>query len=200
VVTLLVKTTRFTRGRLPHWEVERGSYFVTARCHDSLPAEAVDRLRVIANSLNAIAAATPAFQSLQRQYFHTMEKYLDVGRGEAPLRDPRAAGILAREFAAMSDQGAEVVHYTIMPNHWHALITAVDDIDFELHALMRRLKGRTARGINQALGRSGPLWQREWFDRWNRHESEWERCVQYIRQNPVKAGLVRDWREHPWTK
>ena len=199
-MTLLVKTTRFTRGRLPHWEVERGSYFVTARCHDSLPLEAVDRLRVIANSLNAIAAATPAFRSLQRQYFRTMEKYLDAGIGEAPLCDPRAADVLAREFAAMSDQGVEVAHYTIMPNHWHALFAPVDDHDFELHALTRRLKGRSSRSINQALRRAGPLWQREWFDRWIRDESERERCVQYIRQNPTKAGLVRDWRDHPWTK
>jgi hypothetical protein len=30
---------------------------------------------------------------------------------------------------------------------------------------MRGVKGRTARRINLALGRTGTLWQREWFDR-----------------------------------
>jgi len=44
------------------------------------------------------------------------------------------------------------------------------------------------------------VWQREWFDRWIRDEAEWEKCVAYIRNNPVKAGLARTWVEHPWTK
>jgi hypothetical protein len=33
-----------------------------------------------------------------------------------------------------------------------------------------------------------------------RDESEWERTVEYIRRNPVKAGIVREWAEHPFTR
>jgi REP element-mobilizing transposase RayT len=65
---------------------------------------------------------------------------------------------------------------------------------------MRGVKGRTARRINLALGRTGMLWQREWFDRWMRDDDEWERSVAYIHQNPVKAGLARSWQDHLWTK
>ena len=33
-----------------------------------------------------------------------------------------------------------------------------------------------------------------------RNEAEWDRIVAYIRANPVKAGIVARWEDHPWTK
>ncbi len=65
---------------------------------------------------------------------------------------------------------------------------------------MRRVKGRSARAINALAGISGRLWQPEWFDRWMRDEAEFEKCVRYIRNNPVKAGLVANVDEHPRTR
>ena len=196
----LVKTTRFTRGRLPHWEVEHGQYFVTVRCHDSLPVEAVARLQEIQVSLRQIEARSEEFIRLQRQYFLTMEKFLDAGGGCAPLRRTEAAAALVASFAALTDEGVSVPHFAIMPNHWHALLAPMGAGSIDLHRVMTRLKGRSARAVNLALGQRGPLWQREWFDRWMRDEAEWGRCVEYVRQNPVKAGLVRDWREDQWTR
>jgi len=65
---------------------------------------------------------------------------------------------------------------------------------------MKRLKGRTARRIRALLGGRGPVWQREWFDHWMRSDAEWEKCVAYIRNNPVKAGLAPIWSDHRWTQ
>ena len=65
---------------------------------------------------------------------------------------------------------------------------------------MKRVKGRTGRKIRADVGGTGPIWQREWFDHWIRNEAEWEKTVAYIQNNPVKAGIVSDWRRHPWTK
>ncbi len=62
----LVQTTRFRRGKLPHWEIENGRYFVTARLADSLPAAAVTRLHGVHQSLQAIAAQSSQFTQLQR--------------------------------------------------------------------------------------------------------------------------------------
>jgi len=199
-MSLLVRTTRFTRGRLPHWEVEHGRYFVTVRCHDSLPAHVVARLREITECLQTIAPASHEFAQFQRRYFLTMEKYLDAGHGESPLRNPNAAEILIDAFTQLSFGGILVPHFTIMPNHWHAMFASADGSSIDLHAIITRLKGRTSRAINTRLNRTGPLWQREWFDRWMRTDAEWDRCVDYIHHNPVKAGLVRHWREHAWTK
>lgn len=199
-MTLLVRTTRFSRGRLPHWEIEQGRYFVTARCADSRPAHVVARLAEIHRSVSTIKSGSPEFDRLQRQYFQTMEKYLDAGGGEAPLLDSRAARILADAFAQPEIPDVTIPHYTVMPNHWHALVVPVAGATIDLHALIGRLKGRNARAINSAMGRSGAVWQREWFDRWIRSDAEWDRFVRYVQHNPMKAGIVRDWREHPWTR
>lgn len=199
-MTLLVKTTRFSRTRLPHWEIEGGRYFVTVRCHDSLPSAVVHRLREVNDQLKQIKPASPAFAQMQRQYFVTMEKFLDRGIGEAPLAYQEAAQVLKDCLESLPNGTAIVSHYTIMPNHWHALIESMPGTPLDLHATMALLKGTSARAINKAIGRSGPLWQREWFDRWMRDDAEWTKCRDYIRKNPVKVGLVRDWRKHPWTK
>ncbi len=199
-MAFLVKTTRFTRSRLPHWEVEGGRYFVTVRCHDSLPHDVVARLQEVNLSLQRIGAASPEFTRMQRQYFLTMEKYLDQGAGACLLRRTDAANALVSCLASLEADGALVPHFTIMPNHWHALIAPVVGKTLDLYKVMAQLKGRSSRAINEVLGRRGPLWQREWFDRWMRSEEEWVKCRDYIRQNPVKAGLVKDWQGHLWTQ
>jgi hypothetical protein len=66
--------------------------------------------------------------------------------------------------------------------------------------LMRWLKGSTARGANQILGRTGqPFWQGESFDRYLRAASQLQRTMAYIEQNPVSAGLVRSAEHWPWS-
>ena len=49
----------------------------------------------------------------------------------------------------------------------------------------------------------GRFWQDEWFDHWSRSDEESDKIIQYIRRNPEKAGLVKDYREWPygsWSK
>jgi REP element-mobilizing transposase RayT len=196
----MAHTIRFTYRHLPHWEVEQGRYFVTVRCADSLPKEAVLRLKALADSLRSIEPHSPQFAALQRESFRTAEKYLDAGYGACPLRQASAARLISEELSALSDWKVTVPHYTIMPNHWHALLAPEPGNPHSLSSIMKRIKGRTAKGIRRALSGTGPIWQREWFDRWMRSDAEWEKCAAYIRNNPVKAGLVRTWTEHPWTK
>ncbi len=52
--------------------------------------------------------------------------------------------------------------------------------------------------INRAIGRSGPVWNRESFDHVVRHNESLEEKIDYVVQNPVRAGLVTDASEYPW--
>lgn len=196
----LVQTTRFRRGKLPHWEIENGRYFVTARLADSLPAAAVTRLHGVHQSLQAIAAQSSQFTQLQREYFAVMEKYLDAGSGACLLTQHPLAQTLSDELHRLEEWDVMVPHYTVMPNHWHALLVPGRDCSRSLSEIMKRVKGRTANAIRRIAGGCGPVWQREWFDRWIRDDSEWERFVRYIQQNPVKARLVERPEDHPWTR
>ena len=197
----LTRTLRFSQRNLPHWEVEGGRYFVTVRCADSLPADVVARLAEFGRALKEIEPRSESFAEMQRCLFAALDRSLDAGFGECPLRDPAAATKVADELEGLTEAwGVAVPHYSILPNHWHALIVPPPDGSSPLSAIIKRVKGRSACELRRAIGGSGPVWQREWFDRWIRDEAEWGKCVAYIRNNPVRAGLARTWVEHLWTK
>ena len=91
-----------------------------------------------------------------------------------------------------------------MPNHVHAIVRPMGSDDQELEDVLRLCKGRSARAINKHLGMSGPLWQRESYDRIIRDEEHLWRCLQYIGRNPKKAGLTNAscqlWINPEWEK
>ena len=196
----LVHTVRYRQRRLPHWEVREASYFITVRCADSLPAQRIQYLRDLQGELSRCIPSAPQLIDLQRKIFRTLEKYLDEGFGACLLRQPMIAAIVAEEFDALTDWQISVPHYSIMPNHWHALLVPMEGTIRPLSEIMKRLKGRMAKRIRQAIGGKGPFWQSEWFDRWVRDAKEWDRLVTYIQGNPVKAGLVAVSDRHPRTK
>lgn len=68
-----------------------------------------------------------------------------------------------------------------------------------LASIMHSIKRYTARESNRLLERQGAFWQAESYDRYIRNSEEWERTIRYVLNNPVKAGLVNDWREWPWS-
>ena len=113
----LVQTTSFRRGKLPHWEIENGRYFVTARLADSLPAAVVTRLQAVHQSLQSIGAQSTQFTQLQREYFAVMEKYLDAGSGACLLSQYPLAQTVSEELLRLEEWDVMVPHYSIMPNH-----------------------------------------------------------------------------------
>jgi REP element-mobilizing transposase RayT len=64
---------------------------------------------------------------------------------------------------------------------------------------LRLIKGRTARKANLALGRTGNFWQHESYDHIIRDEEELSPTILYIINNPVKAGLVKEWEDWKFT-
>src|SRR5262249_28588589 len=63
---------------------------------------------------------------------------------------------------------------------------------YDLADILKSLKGVSSRRINQMLGTTGTVWQDERHDRIIRDDQELEEKIQYIRENPVKAGLTTD--------
>jgi REP element-mobilizing transposase RayT len=55
------------------------------------------------------------------------------------------------------------------------------------------------REANQILGRTGQFGFREYFDRYIRDERHFANAVQYIHENPVKAGLVENPEDWPFS-
>jgi hypothetical protein len=48
------------------------------------------------------------------------------------------------------------------------------------------------------LGRKGRLWQPESFDRVLRSSESLDAKMEYLLENPVRAGLEARWTDYPW--
>jgi len=89
----------------------------------------------------------------------------------------------------------------VMPDLVHLILTAnrkSDGWNFSLPEILQAVKSRAARAVNVTLHRSGPVWQQESFDHVLRSNESLGEKIDYVYMNPVRAGLVRDWREYPW--
>ncbi len=189
------------RNRLPHWEVADQPHFVTIHCAHSLPQDVRAKIAEIKTSLDTIAPMSEKFGVLQRQYFLTYEKYFDHATGFAPFLQGEVCQIVLTAWLNFERQeGWRVAHHVIMPNHVHFLMNPVKPTATALRICLPKFKGRIARLANQVLARRALFWQPDWFDRWMRNEAETMRVVDYIQNNPVKAGLVQHWQDYRWVK
>lgn len=96
---------------------------------------------------------------------------------------------------------AYVLAFVVMPDHVHILFSALRDAEgwpFALPQIFGRLKSAAAHAVNQVLGRSGRVWQEESFEHVCRSYESEESVIEYIRQNPVVAGLVKRPEDYPW--
>ena len=119
-------------------------------------------------------------------------------------RDPFSANardvILQR---CLHDDGKRFILHAVivMPDHVHLLLTPMRDPagwPYALPAILKLMKGVSARSVNKLLGGSGPVWQEESFDHVLRSDESFGEKLEYIRQNPVRAGLVKRVEEYPW--
>ena len=90
----------------------------------------------------------------------------------------------------------------VMPDHVHLILTPlIDDRRrqiFSLIEILRGIKGAAGRRINQRMDRDGAVWQEESFDHVLRCSEGLDAKVEYVLQNPVRKGLVSDWRRYRW--
>ena len=88
-----------------------------------------------------------------------------------------------------------------MPNHVHLLLTPLRNPDgwpYPLVDILQCLKSATAHRINKLLYRSGPVWQDESLDHVLRSDESLHEKCEYIRQNPVRRGLVKRPEDYRW--
>ena len=89
----------------------------------------------------------------------------------------------------------------VMPDHVHLLFSPLRDGNgyaFALVDILQCLKSATAHRINKLLHTSGPVWEEESFDHVLRSDESLQEKREYIRQNPVKAGLVAKPEDYRW--
>ena len=170
----------FYRRHLPHWDAPGRTLFVTWRLH------------------GAPLPPTPRSGLNGGPLFAWRDRADDTAEhGARWLVQPEiAAMVVAALEYGERELGLYKIHaFAVMPNHVHVLWT----LAVPLARATGAIKGYTAQRANQALGRSGPFWQRESFDRVVRSAGESARIRRYIEWNPVHAGLANQPRDWPWS-
>ena len=188
------------RDDLPHWVVEHGRYSVTLRCAGTLPQSVVERMEEARRLGGSIGGAPTAdTEESSRRAFLALEAFLDGGTGFAPFRESSPSQTLLEWLCAYRFEGLAFSDFVIMPNHLHLITEPLRcESVAEFRKIWANFKGRTSRRVNQHLNRSGPLWQRYWYDRWIRSETELQAWKRYLAKNPEKAGLCSEGSAYPF--
>jgi REP element-mobilizing transposase RayT len=186
------------RGHLPHWEAGTATYFVTFRLADSLPQVALRRILFARKDIPSTAAQMgrtiyePERKRLVKLHARRIEQYLDAGVGACFLRNGAVAEIVADSLRQFHGRRYQLFAWCVMPNHVHVVFQAL--VGNKLPKILHSWKSFSAKRANQILHRSAEFWQREYYDRLIRDISEFHRAVQYVVDNPKRAGLD-NW---PW--
>lgn len=141
------------------------------------------------------------------------------------LADERIITIIKGIIHSLDEKEYDLIAYTIMPNHVHIVFRPIidrdssrspqqnaanndtnaqgNDMNVVLHnkktsivtETLRRIKGSAARECNKILNRSGSFWQHESYDHVVRDSDDLNRIVEYVLNNPIKAGLCSKWED-----
>ena len=196
---------------LPHIHPEGYSLFITFRLADSLPIEVLKELQT-QQERERKALRNPSadeIYKIEKKHFSRYDAWLDrCEYGPRWLENKNVARIVSDKIHAMDKIRYDLYASCIMPNHGHILIEprAVEEAKhkgksakYPVTDTLRLLKGNTARACNLKLGRSGHFWHHESYDHYARDEKELEQTIKYILNNPVKAGLVKEWKDWQFT-
>jgi len=93
--------------------------------------------------------------------------------------------------------GWAVGPYVVMPDHVHFFCWSAREAA-TLSEFVGKWKEWTSKRISQFLEIAGPIWQQEFFDHVLRSNESYAQKWDYMRENPVRAGLVARAEEWPY--
>jgi type I restriction enzyme R subunit/putative DNA methylase len=183
------------RGYLPHCDFPGLVQLVTFRLADSMPVSRRgewEHLLKIEDS---------------RERRARLEEYLDRGVGGCLLREARLGKIMEDTLLHFHHERYELLAWCVMPNHVHVLVDVGQTPLGKIVQSWKRFAATEAERRsptwrdddfkNAPARRAALQWQREYWDTFMRDETQEQKAVRYIENNPVKAKLCRVAREWP---
>jgi putative transposase len=111
-----------------------------------------------------------------------------------PDLTPGERTLVAATLAHFDRQRYDLLAYVVMNDHVHAIVTPA--IDFALEQIVGSWKSHTTFMLQRETGRSGRVWQNEYYDRIIRGEAELIEKIQYVLGNPWRRWP--DLTLYPW--
>jgi putative transposase len=89
----------------------------------------------------------------------------------------------------------------ILPDHLHMIISPEQAKTYPkiIRAIKYNFSTKVKHNQEQSMARHkkgmNPVWQKRYYEHTIRDEKDYLRCIEYMRDNPVKHGLVEDPKE-----
>jgi putative transposase len=100
-------------------------------------------------------------------------------------------------FEISQSEGFKVITYCFMPDHLHLLLVGQEDKS-NLKKFVSSFKQRSGYWFKKKGNED--LWHVSYYDHILRKEESLEAVSIYILENPVRKGLVCDYREYPFSR
>jgi len=159
----------FHKRKLPHIQIENMYNFITFRTFKSID-EYVKRV-----SLSNINTKIKQYK---------IDNYLDNSSKGCYFYN-KQIDILKDILFEYDNVDYKLISFAIMPNHIHLLIQPYS----KLSKIMQKIKGKSAKILNESLNIKGKFWAREYYDKIIRDEKQFFLTIEYILNNPIKADL-----------
>lgn len=91
----------------------------------------------------------------------------------------------------------QLVCYCLMPNHYHLLIKQNSDVP--ISKLMIKICTSYSKYFNKKYNRIGTLFQDRFKAVYVKSDEQFVHLISYIHMNPVRAGLVTDSNDYPYS-
>lgn len=205
----------FYKKKLPHYQPLGYIFFITFRLYGTLLKEIIEQYKSLkleqlksVNNYRNTKKRSEKYLEFKRKYFRLYDEYLDKALiGPKWLKNESIANVVRDTFHFHDSIKYNLIAYTIMPNHVHLVIEPInikivgrtDCSTYIVTHILKSIKWYTAKECNKILNRSGTFWQHESYDHVIRNQESLVRIVNYILNNPVKAGLVENWNEYKFS-
>lgn len=163
--------------------------FVTWHMADGLPKRVLNSLKLELESLPE--------KERNAERGRRIFEFLDQGVGSCILREPACAEIVMNALLHGNPTKYDLNGWVVMPNHVHCLLQLQEGIS--LSEVLHSIKSYSAHQIRKLHPEIKTVWQKESFDRYIRNEEHYHATLNYIHQNPVKAGFVSSAEEFRWS-
>jgi putative transposase len=131
--------------------------------------------------------------SIKNQHYLLTTKVLDR---KPVFNRENAAAVVLNSLRWLENQEKIILDAAVvMVDHLHFVAGLINS---SLATIMRSLKSHTAKKINILMERDGPFWQPQYHDHAVRMDEDLNEVVLYTLHNPVRAGLVKDFRDYPY--
>lgn len=202
----------FYRKNLPHFQQPGQAYFVTWCLHDAVPAKALERYSLmlknakseieIANSNDldekTIVELKIKHNNIRKQYMKALDELLHIQKEfSTDLSKDENRLVLIETLRFWEGKKLENYAFCIMPNHIHWVFRTFEKDEnakpVYLQEILQSVKRYSANKLNKIAGKIGTVWQSESYDTTVRDNIHLYNAIEYTCNNPVTAGLVKEW-------